>query len=142
METMIEKIQSDVRFKKSLKIAEALALDYKEFTTSDAKAMTSLCEPRRRKRNGEPGDTGVFIRTQAFKISWYIFFTRKSANEFVNASKDLLDKNDIVRLSSIKPIDLDRGVLETLNFLKERGSSLTHTKLTFKLIEARLKFGL
>lgn len=139
---MLEKIQTDAKFKKSLQLTTALALDYTELTSAQATAMTSTGAPRRRKRNGEPGDVGVFIRTQAFKVSWYKFFTRKSAYEFVNASKDLLDRNDVSRLSSITPVEIDRGVLETLNFLIDRGSPLTHTKHAFKLLNVRTNFGL
>jgi hypothetical protein len=142
MEKMIEDIQSTSQLKKSLQLATGLALDYQELTGAGAGAMMSSGAPRRRKRNGEAGDIGVFIKTQAFKVSWYKFFTRKSAHEFVNASKDLVDRNDRSRLASITPVEIDRGVLETLNFLKERNSPLTHTKEAYKILTFKSKFGL
>ena len=55
MEKMVETIRTDSRFKKSMQIATALALDYQVLTGAGATALQSSGAPRRRKRNGEQG---------------------------------------------------------------------------------------
>jgi len=136
MKEMVDHISKEAKLKKSPLIAKALAKDFEKFTASHVIALES--ESKRKDPSSTPSQ---FIRATCFKVSWYIFFTRKEAEEFLHLLKSTIDI-DPQKNSKVVEIIRDFGVLEILKILLIKGSDFEHTKKVYDVLSKSIKFGL
>lgn len=136
----LETICNTPGLKKSRKMANALAKDLEEFTGVKTEALEGTVG--RKSRSGQPGTPGHFIRTTVFDCGWEKFLKKEEAQEMRDLIGSSISASKSISRSTIKPMQQDFGILETLVILFQKKSKLTHTKEAYDQLITSIRYGL
>ena len=141
---MLEEIRKDGSYKKSMKIAYAIAKDYNNFYSSTdlAHAMQAeLGTLYRRRRNGEDSVPGCYLNIKVFRSGWKSWRSENDAQTVAELMKKSIDRPDGSE-TKVTSKNVDMGVLETLHHLFYIGADLANITEAYVQISRNLKYGI
>jgi hypothetical protein len=130
---MVNAVRREIRMRRSVRLARAVAVDFYECFGSEAVATESET------KNGNPS---VFIRAMIYSVgNWEKFLKKEDAEEFANAYGKAISKY-WARNKTIKNHWQDFGLIETMEILINHQSQMKNTMEVYEKLAVSVKFGI